>query len=142
MTSFDEQSLTKILNEVSFKTSKSSGPGGQHVNTTESKVSLFWDFNNSKLINDKQKRLIKKNLKPYLTSSSELLKISYDKNRSQVQNKETCIKLFTQLLKSKAFYEKPKRKKTKPTKASIESRIQNKKHKSEKKSLRKKPHFD
>lgn len=41
MTSFDEQSLTKILNEVSFKTSKSSGPGGQHVNTTESKVSLF-----------------------------------------------------------------------------------------------------
>jgi ribosome-associated protein len=56
-----------LISELQFQTSRSGGKGGQHVNKTESKVQLFFDVNNSKILSAEQKTRILKNAASYLT---------------------------------------------------------------------------
>jgi len=123
-----------ILKELSFKTSRSSGSGGQNVNKVSTKVELRFDIDNSLLLADNEKNRIKIKLKNRI-SSENILIISSDSERTQLRNKKKAIEIFFDLLE-KALRKPKKRIKTKPTKASKEKRLKEKKIQSDKKKYR------
>lgn len=134
--------LSTILNqdfsaELSFLTSRSSGPGGQNVNKVESKVELRFDVKASQLFTDAQKDLIIKGLGRYINHDG-LLCITAQTHRSQLQNKQHTIRRFKELI-VKALTPKPKRVPTKPSATAVAERLKNKKAASEKKAARQKP---
>lgn len=120
--------------EFSFAASRSSGPGGQNVNKVNTKVELRFAIESSSCLSDFEKQKIYIKLKNRINSYGELIFISQTE-RSQLKNKEVAIEKFYQLI---AFALKPvkRRKPSKPTRASVEKRIQRKKAKSQKKLLR------
>ena len=129
-----------ILKELNFKATRSSGPGGQHVNKTSSKIELTFDLENSNSLSDSEKILLKTKLSSRLTKENVLI-LFCDESRSQHRNKNIAIKRFLELLKTNLI--RPKRRKaTKPSKGSIKIKAENKKRVSVKKALRKKPKFD
>jgi len=125
-----------ISKELTFSASKSSGPGGQHVNKVNTKVTLRFDVVNSTLLNEEQKATILKKLTSKITN--EGIFILFDQStRSQIKNKEAVVQKLDRLLK-KAFAKRKVRKSTKPTKAAVRKRLDNKKKQSEQKKLRRK----
>ncbi len=123
--------------ELTFTTSRSSGPGGQNVNKVNSKVSLNFDVSNSEILSAEEKEVILLKLFSRMTKEGVLLLTAQDK-RSQLQNKEAVILKLNRLLTG-AFQKKKLRKATKPSKGSIQDRIKFKKQNSEKKKWRQKP---
>src|SRR5687768_16148532 len=126
-----------ILSELTFRTSRSSGAGGQHVNKTETKVHVLFDLPNSNGLTDEEKVLLLKKLAASVTDENILI-ITSQKSRSQFSNKEDAIEKL-RLKLEKALVPKVKRIKTKPSKASVEDRLLEKKRISEKKEQRKRP---
>lgn len=126
-----------LFRELMFTTSRSSGPGGQNVNKVNSKVTLRFDVVHSALLTEEQKEIILKKLETRITTDGVLVLHAQEK-RSQLQNKEVVVEVFNKLLK-KAFEKKKVRKKTKPSKAAVTKRINNKKQNAEKKKWRQKP---
>lgn len=124
-----------ILSEISFSTSKSSGPGGQNVNKVNSKVTLLFDVHNSQLLTVEQRNLILSKMASRI-SKDGILSINAQSKRSQLQNKEEALHKLDKLL-AKAFTIKKKRKPTKPSKSAIKKRLDDKKKHSQKKSMRK-----
>jgi len=128
---------THILSELEFSFSKSSGPGGQHVNKVNTKVGLRFDVAGSTILTEEQKELLVKKLSNKLTKEGVLV-LSSQEARSQLVNKENVLEKLDKLLQS-AFFIKKKRKPTKPTKASNRKRLDGKKRQSLKKANRQKP---
>ncbi|GGG95135.1 aminoacyl-tRNA hydrolase [Polaribacter pacificus] len=127
----------KLIKELNFKATRSSGAGGQHVNKVSSKIELFFDLENSLEFSEEEKLLLLKNLATRLTKENVLL-LTCDESRSQHKNKELVIQRFLELIKLSLIIPK-KRRPTKPSKASIKRKAENKKKTSVKKALRKKP---
>jgi len=126
----------QVHKELKFKTTRSSGPGGQHVNKVSSKVIVTLDLSSSTAFLTEEKELLFKNLNSRI-SNDKVLSLSCEESRSQHKNKEIVIKKMMELLKSALIIPK-KRKRTKPSKASIQKRLDSKKKTAQKKSLRKK----
>ena len=129
-----------ILKELNFKATRSSGPGGQHVNKTSSKIELTFYLENSLSLSENEKALLKVKLVSKLTKENVLI-LFCEETRSQHRNKEISIKRFLELLKTNLTRPK-KRQKTKPSKGALKRRVETKKRTSIKKALRKKPKFD
>ena len=128
-----------LLQECDFKAVRSSGPGGQHVNKTSTKVMLHWSLKDSNVFSEEEKERLFKRLKSKLTSDDQLV-LSYDQSRSQHKNKDEVFKNLVRLLENGLL--KPKRrKKTKPTLASKKRMLDSKKRNAEKKANRKPPSF-
>ena len=126
-----------ILKELTYRTSRSSGAGGQHVNKTETKVEVLFDVMASEGLSDEEKELIKTKLASRI-SDEGLLAVSSQKSRSQLDNKDNAIEKLNHLL-VKALTPVAKRIRTKPDKGAIEERLAEKKMQAEKKLARKKP---
>lgn len=129
-----------FISEFSFKMSRSSGKGGQHVNKVSTKVELYFDIAKSLVLNDAEKIRIKNKLSAYISNES-ILRLTCQQTRSQLKNKDLVIKKFHQLIK-KALHINKKRKATKIPKAVVEKRLKDKKKKSKNKQQRKKVNFD
>ena len=128
-----------LFQECDFKAVRSSGPGGQHVNKTSTKVMLHWSLKDSNVFSEDQKQRLYKRLQNKLTTDDQLV-LSYDQSRSQHKNKDEVFKNLVRLLENGLI--KPKRrKKTKPTLASKKRRLDSKKRNAEKKANRKPPSF-
>ena len=123
------------MKEVKFRTSRSSGPGGQHVNKTESRVELLWSPQTSECLNNLQKYRINRSLHSRITDEG-LLILGSEKHRSQHQNKQEVTERFLSLIIASIKPPK-KRKPTSPTRSSVEKRIKKKKMRGEKKRMRK-----
>ena len=129
-----------VVKELSYKTARSSGAGGQHVNKVSSKVILCFDLENSEGLNTREKRLLKKALASRLTNDG-ILNLSCEESKSQHQNKDLVIKRFLSILKKGLIV--PKRRiATKPTKASKRRKLDDKKRRGQTKALRNKPRLD
>ncbi len=123
-----------LMVEVIYRTSRSSGPGGQHVNKTESRVELIWNPGNSNCLNDKQKARLRLFLARRLTYKGELI-LASEKYRSQHRNKVDVAERFLSLVTTGLIPPK-KRKPTRPTRSSKERRIKKKKIRGEIKRTR------
>lgn len=124
----------KLKKELTFKYSKSSGKGGQHVNKVETRVTVYFDLLNSLLFPNLVKHRIKNALKGRINEKGEVF-LSVQTHRSQIKNKnlasEQLIKILIEASKS------PKaRKQTAPTLSSKIKRLNDKKKQAEKKRLR------
>lgn len=134
--------MTSIRNrglesEMEFQASRSGGPGGQHSNKVSSKVELRFNVGNSELLNDDEKQRIRRYLAHKLTKSDEILLESREA-RSQHRNKQMALERFYSMVEW-ALKPRKKRKRTKPTRSSVERRLKKKKERSEKKKYRKPP---
>ena len=125
--------------EFEFQTSRSSGPGGQHVNKVETRVTLKFPVLGSKLLEEGERARLLLKWKNKLNSEHAIL-IHSEKHRSQHRNREDAIKIFKKLLE-KAFTDPKPRKKTKPSKGAIQERLNAKKKHSDKKQQRRKPEY-
>lgn len=128
--------MLNLLKEITFKTMRSGGSGGQNVNKVETMVEGSFHVADSQILSERQKTRIIKNLANKITKDG-FIKVYSQKERSQLQNKEDVI-VKMHVLISNALIVRKKRKPTKPTKASKEKRLQLKKGKSEVKEGRKK----
>ena len=126
-----------LIKELKFKAIRSSGAGGQHVNKVSSKVELFFDLQNSNELSLVEKELLFKNLQSKLTKEGVLL-LNCDESRSQHKNKGIVIERFLQIIINGLKVPK-KRKATKPSKSSIQKRLDKKKKTAFKKAFRRKP---
>ena len=124
-------------NEFQFSASRSSGPGGQHVNKVSTKMELRFHVASSALLSDAEKELIAEKLAGRINAAGELVLVSQSE-RSQLQNKEKVTEKFYFLLK-RALTPQKKRSPTRPTRASKEERLEIKRQLSEKKERRRSP---
>ena len=124
-----------LLNEVTFRTSRASGPGGQHVNKTETRVELVWDVKGTSCLDESQKSRVLRGLSSRLTREG-LLVLSSQRYRSQIRNREEVKERFLLLVRS-TLVVPGRRYRTRPSAASREKRIRSKKIRGEVKRLRK-----
>lgn len=128
--------LQELEKEISFRMSRSSGKGGQHVNKVSTKAELLFDVLNSVVLNEKEKALVIKNLAAII-SQEGILQISSQATRSQLKNKKDATSKFFEKIE-KALQEQKPRKKTKKPKALDEKRLKEKKIQAAKKATRQK----
>ncbi len=130
----------QVIREVKFKAVRSQGAGGQHVNKVATKVILVFNLADSLAFTEEEKERLSASLKHRLTRDG-LLVIRVSETRSQYKNRRLAEQRLMELLEQHLQPQK-ERKRTKPTKASREKRLQKKRHISEKKAGRKKPGLD
>lgn len=123
--------------DVELETMKSSGPGGQKVNTSDSAVRVRFNVEASPKLTQEQKDLLRERLK--LTEGGEYL-IKEESERSQPQNRRKAMERLNQNI-NRALKPKKKRYKTSVPLGEKEQRLKNKKIQSEKKKLRKRPDY-
>jgi ribosome-associated protein len=128
------------LAELTFRASRAGGPGGQHVNTSSTRVELRWDAAGSQSLTAAQRALVRERLGPRLTDDG-LLRIVAGTTRSQAQNKEETIARFQALL-ARALTPVKRRKPTRPPRAAKVRRLTQKRQQSERKARRRPPHAD
>ena len=132
--------ITKTLiipsSEIKWRFSRSSGPGGQNVNKIESRVEIIFNLDDSKVLNDYQKAILKMNLKNKLVNDS--LRLAVQEHRNQLLNRQLALMKFCLIIKNALNKPFKLRRSTKPTKASQKKRVDCKKKRSELKKSRQK----
>jgi ribosome-associated protein len=116
------------LSEVDFRTSRSSGPGGQHAQKTETRVEALFDVERSEALSDVQKRRV-------VARSGPVLRAIAQDERSQARNRELALERLVAQLRE-ALRVPRKRRPTKPSQASVERRLDEKRRRSRLKRLR------
>jgi ribosome-associated protein len=122
--------------ELTFTASRSSGPGGQHVNKVSSRITLWFDLANSPSLSPEDKELIARRLGSRIGKDG-ILRVVSQSTRSQLSNRELAVERFIELLQS-ALNKLPPRKKTRVSKGAKERRLEEKKQRSSLKSERSK----
>jgi ribosome-associated protein len=133
-----KNTLPKITipeNELEFDFIRAKGKGGENVNRRSTKVQLHWSIGNSKIFDEKKKKLLRKVLGDKVTHEDKVI-FSVCEERMQGQNRKIAVERLNNLIR-KALKPKIKRIPTEPTKISIDKRIKEKKELSEKKKIRK-----
>jgi len=132
--------ITKTLvipsKEIKWRFSRSSGPGGQNVNKIESRVEIIFNLEDSKVLNDYQKEILKRNLKNKLVNNS--LRLAVQEHRNQLLNRQLALMKFSSILKNALNKPFKLRKSTQTTKASQKKRVDVKKKRGELKKSRQK----
>jgi ribosome-associated protein len=119
------------LREVSVRTSRSSGPGGQHANVTASRVEVIFDVEASTSLTDEQKRRIMARLGPRVTAVAQ-------DARSQARNRELALERLRRRL-SEALVIPRRRQATRPTAESVRRRLEGKRRQASRKRERQRP---
>ena len=124
-------------NELEERASRSSGPGGQGVNTTDSAVELRWQFDDSVALSDAEKARVRENLGTRITDAGVFIVRSAEQ-RSQHQNRAAARDRLVEMLRT-AMRPPKRRKATRPSRAAKRRRLEAKRHRGEIKRLRKPP---
>lgn len=122
--------------ELTERFSRSSGPGGQSVNTTDSRVELVWDVTGSQVLTDGQRRRLAARL------GEGPLRVVAAEFRSQLRNRVAARERMSQLLGAALAPPPPQRRATRPTRGSVRRRLADKRHRSDVKQARGRPAGD
>ncbi len=122
------RSVLLPLSEIELRVSRSSGPGGQHANTAETRVEAVLDVAASTALTDAQKRRV-------VAKAGPVLRAVAQDERSQARNRELAIDRLVARL-AEALHVERARRQTKPTRAAKEQRLEAKRRRSETKRLR------
>jgi ribosome-associated protein len=125
------RSVSIPLSEIDFRTSRSSGPGGQHAQKSETRVEALFDVEASTALTDRQKHRVMRKAGPILRAVAQ-------DERSQARNRELAVERIADALR-KALHVERKRVATKPSKAAVERRLEQKRRRSQTKRLRQPP---
>jgi ribosome-associated protein len=125
------RSVVLPVREIELRTSRSSGPGGQHAQKSETRVEAVFDVESSSALSEAQKRRV-------LAKAGPVLRAVAQDERSQLRNRELATERLVVALRA-ALYVPRKRKPTAPSKAARERRLEEKKRRSRVKKLRKPP---
>lgn len=117
--------------------SRSSGPGGQHVNKLNTRVSIFLDIPKCSCLSKHQKQTLLTVLKNRIDKQG-VLQVSSQQYRSQTANRDAALRRMAELIAA-ALKHEPRRKKTRIPRRAIEKRLEDKKYRSKIKQLRSKP---
>ena len=128
------EDLILPLEEIELRTSRSSGPGGQHANVTASRVEAVFDVQASAALTDAQKARISARLGPRVTAAAQ-------DTRSQHRNRELALERLARRLASALEVRRP-RTATKPTRASRRRRVEAKRRRADVKRARRRPEAD
>ncbi|WP_205501463.1 alternative ribosome rescue aminoacyl-tRNA hydrolase ArfB [Rufibacter psychrotolerans] len=126
--------LPDLTPELTFQTSRSSGPGGQNVNKVASRVEVWFSIEGSALLSPEQKELLLEKLGPRLNKEG-FLHLASQEDRSQLANKELVVQKLYEVLEQALHRSKP-RKRTRPSKAAVQKRLLSKQKQSQKKANR------
>lgn len=126
--------MRDFAKELTYKTSRSSGAGGQNVNKVETAVAALWKVEDSAFFSEEEKVLIKTKLANRINSEG-ILQVNASEARTQLQNRRIATEKILALVNAAVITKKP-RKKTQPSKAQIEKRLSAKKKISDKKESR------
>nr|WP_202891513.1 alternative ribosome rescue aminoacyl-tRNA hydrolase ArfB [Kribbella shirazensis] len=124
--------------ELAWRFSRSSGPGGQSVNTTDSRVELSFDVAGTSALSDVLKTRALERLQSRLVDG--VVTIAASEYKSQWRNREAARERLAELLREAIAPPPRKRRPTKPSKASVRRRLDDKKRRGETKRLRGRPH--
>ena len=127
--------MKNFEHELSFKTSRSSGSGGQNVNKVETSVTVLWKVEDSTVFTESEKERILLKLKNKINAEG-ILQTTVSESRTQLQNKKIATEKIQELV-NKSLIVPKKRIATKPSRAKVEKRLESKKKLSEKKENRK-----
>lgn len=122
------------LSEIDLRTSRSSGPGGQHANVTASRVEAIFDVERSEALTGEQKRRICARLGPVVRAVSQ-------DTRSQARNREAALERLGSRLSSALAVRRPRRP-TKPSRSARRRRVESKRHRGDVKRARRPPEGD
>lgn len=126
--------MRNFTKELTYKTSRSSGAGGQNVNKVETSVTVLWKVADTEFFSNEEIELILEKLKNRINQDG-ILQLTVSESRTQLQNKKIATDKILELVEKSLYKPKP-RKATKPSKRQIEKRINAKKQISEKKENR------
>jgi ribosome-associated protein len=127
------EQLSIPLAEIDFRASRSSGPGGQHANVTASRIEAVFDVEGSPTLSEEQRRLLLEKLGTQVTAVAQ-------DARSQARNRELAIERLREKLAA-ALVRPKKRRRTKPSRAAREQRLEQKRRRSQRKAERRRPDY-
>jgi len=129
-----DERLSLPLGEVEFRTSRSSGPGGQHANVTASRVEAVFDVESSPSLSEAQRALLRERLGPVVTAVAQ-------DARGQARNRELALERLAAKIGA-GLRVRRKRRPTRPTRASRRRRLEQKRRTGERKRGRQRPPGD
>jgi ribosome-associated protein len=124
--------------ELEFRFSRSGGPGGQHVNTSSTRVELIFDLASSPSLTEDERELAMRRLRSRIDADGRLRVVAQDE-RSQMRNRALAARRFTELMRRALAPPAPPRRATRPTRAATARRIAEKRRAGETKRLRRPP---
>jgi ribosome-associated protein len=129
--------LTIPASELRWRFSRSSGPGGQHVNTSDSRVELTWNIAESAALSDAQRVRLLGRLAHRLVAAT--ITVSASEERSQLRNREIARRKLAGMVSEALAPDAPRRRATKPTRGSNRRRLDAKEQRSATKKQRQRP---
>jgi ribosome-associated protein len=133
---FINNTITIPDNELEITTSRAGGPGGQHVNKTDTRITVRWNITTSQALNDIQKSYLLEKLHNKINSDGDLI-VHNSESRSQLHNKKNALNKLAQEIRN-ALYVPKKRIATKIPKTLKEARLKTKSHRGSIKKMRSK----
>ena len=123
--------------ELMWRFSRSSGAGGQHVNTSDTRVELTWDLERSAALSERQKALARRRLGSALVDGT--ITVTASERRSQLRNREAARERLAHLVAAAIAPPPPPRRPTKPSRGAQQRRLESKRRRSDTKRLRQRP---
>ena len=128
------------LAELDYRATRSGGPGGQHVNTSSTRIELWWDVRSSPALTEEQRARLMERLANRLDGEGRL-RVVASESRSQLRNREAATERLRELVASALAVRKP-RKRTRPGRAAKAARLEAKRRRSALKRDRRPPGHD
>jgi ribosome-associated protein len=128
------------VSELDYRATRSGGPGGQHVNTSSTRIEVWWDIGGSPSLTDEQRARLLQRLASRL-GGEERLRIVASQSRSQLRNREAATERLREIVAAALAVAKP-RKRTKPSRAAKAARLEAKRRRSATKRERRPPRHD
>jgi len=128
------------VSELDYRATRSGGPGGQHVNTSSTRIEVWWDIGTSPALTDEQRARLLRRLATRLDGEGRL-RIVASESRSQLRNREAATERLCEVVAAALVVAKP-RKRTKPSRAAKAARLEAKRRRSAMKRERRPPRHD